>query len=100
MKDRFMRFGLTYDFRNPAGSGRSDQELYTELLDQIVLAEKLGYDEVWLTEHHFTDDGYNPSVLPMAAGDCRSHVHHPNWHVRARTPIPRSAARGRRRHLR
>jgi alkanesulfonate monooxygenase SsuD/methylene tetrahydromethanopterin reductase-like flavin-dependent oxidoreductase (luciferase family) len=67
MKDRFMRFGLTYDFRNPAGSERSDQELYTELLDQIVLAENLGYDEVWLTEHHFTDDGYNPSVLPMAA---------------------------------
>lgn len=62
-----MRFGLTYDFRNPTRFERPSPELYEALLDQIVLAEELGYDQVWLTEHHFTDDGYNPSVLPMAA---------------------------------
>ena len=62
-----MRFGLTYDFRNPAEYARPSSELYGALLDQIVLAEELGYDQVWLTEHHFTADGYNPSVLPMAA---------------------------------
>jgi alkanesulfonate monooxygenase SsuD/methylene tetrahydromethanopterin reductase-like flavin-dependent oxidoreductase (luciferase family) len=62
-----MRFGLTYDFRNPPGNRRPYEDLYEDLIDQIVLAEELGYDEVWLTEHHFTEDGYNPSVLPMAA---------------------------------
>ena len=62
-----MRFGLSYDFRNPAAYRRADTDLYAALLDQIVAAEGLGFDEVWLTEHHFTEDGYNPSVLPTAA---------------------------------
>jgi alkanesulfonate monooxygenase SsuD/methylene tetrahydromethanopterin reductase-like flavin-dependent oxidoreductase (luciferase family) len=62
-----MRFGLTYDFRNPPKFQRNAADLYEQLIDQIVTAETLGFDQVWLTEHHFTDDGYNPSVMPMAA---------------------------------
>jgi alkanesulfonate monooxygenase SsuD/methylene tetrahydromethanopterin reductase-like flavin-dependent oxidoreductase (luciferase family) len=27
----------------------------------------MGFDEAWLTEHHFIDDGYSPSLLPIAA---------------------------------
>jgi alkanesulfonate monooxygenase SsuD/methylene tetrahydromethanopterin reductase-like flavin-dependent oxidoreductase (luciferase family) len=26
-----------------------------------------GFDDVWLSEHHFMDDGYLPSILPVAA---------------------------------
>jgi probable F420-dependent oxidoreductase len=67
-----MKFGLWYDFRNPAGAGaggpaRSDTELYRQTMDQIVLAEELGFDDIWLSEHHFMADGYLPSCLPMAA---------------------------------
>jgi alkanesulfonate monooxygenase SsuD/methylene tetrahydromethanopterin reductase-like flavin-dependent oxidoreductase (luciferase family) len=62
-----MRFGLMEDFRNPQPWRRPYPELYQAILDQIVRAEELGYDNVWLTEHHFTDDGYNPSLLPTAA---------------------------------
>ncbi len=62
-----MRFGLWYDFRNPVGSGRSSANLYGATLDQIVHAEELGYDDIWLAEHHFVDDGYLPSCLPVAA---------------------------------
>tara|TARA_Y100001934_G_C11581033_1_gene418834 strand:- start:39 stop:485 length:447 start_codon:yes stop_codon:yes gene_type:complete len=37
------------------------------MLDQMIAAEELGFDHVWLTEHHFTEDAYNPSPLSMAA---------------------------------
>ncbi len=62
-----MRFGYQLDFRNPPGSGRSFPDLYRDLLGQAELAESLGFDSIWLTEHHFTDDGYLPAMLPAAA---------------------------------
>ncbi|HKA52939.1 MAG TPA: LLM class flavin-dependent oxidoreductase [Candidatus Binatia bacterium] len=62
-----MQFGFMEDFRNPRPWRRPFPELYRALLDQIGRAEELGYDNVWLTEHHFTEDGYNPSLLPTAA---------------------------------
>lgn len=61
MDDSPVRFGLWYDFRNP--SGRSFEDFYAETLDQIVWGEELGYGSVWLTEHHFVQDGYTPSPL-------------------------------------
>jgi len=64
---RKIKFGYQLDFRNPPGSGRSFGDLYHDAFEQIDLAENLGFDSIWLTEHHFTDDGYLPSLLPMAA---------------------------------
>jgi alkanesulfonate monooxygenase SsuD/methylene tetrahydromethanopterin reductase-like flavin-dependent oxidoreductase (luciferase family) len=62
-----MKFGVMFDFRNPAQWRHPEAYLYRAHLDQIVKVEQLGYDNVWLTEHHFVEDGYNPSVLPLAA---------------------------------
>lgn len=64
---RKVRFGLWYDFRNPPPSTLSFEDLYRENLRQIVWAESLGFDSVWLTEHHFVADGYTPSPLVIAA---------------------------------
>src|SRR6202022_2745165 len=63
---RRVKVGYQFDFRNPPGSGLSFAELYREMFRQAERAEDLGFDSVWLTEHHFTDDGYLPSMLPMA----------------------------------
>jgi len=59
-------FGLITCQRYP-GDPRSDSELYAEALDLAVLAEDLGFDSVWVSEHHFVDDSYMPSLMPMCA---------------------------------
>ena len=46
---------------------RTESERYRDAIDQAVEAEQLGFDSVWVSEHHFVDDGYMPSVLPMCA---------------------------------
>jgi alkanesulfonate monooxygenase SsuD/methylene tetrahydromethanopterin reductase-like flavin-dependent oxidoreductase (luciferase family) len=63
-----MNFGLLMPFQNPPRWARPYPELYREYLAQIVQAEELGYDTIWLTEHHFDQDGWSPSLLPLAAG--------------------------------
>jgi alkanesulfonate monooxygenase SsuD/methylene tetrahydromethanopterin reductase-like flavin-dependent oxidoreductase (luciferase family) len=62
-----LRFGLWYDFRNPPRWAQDPTALYSDVLDQVERAEALGFDDVWLSEHHFIEDGYCPSLLPVAA---------------------------------
>ena len=64
---RKIRFGLWYDFRNPAQWRQPADRLYREIFDQIAWGENNGFDDVWLSEHHFIEDGYLPSILPAAA---------------------------------
>ncbi|MBI3647825.1 MAG: LLM class flavin-dependent oxidoreductase [Actinobacteria bacterium] len=59
-------FGLITCQRFP-GETRSDEELYADALDLADLAEELGFDSVWVSEHHFVDDAYLPSLMPMCA---------------------------------
>lgn len=61
-----LEFGMTCEFRNPPQWRRPFLDCYHEAIDHIVWAEQLGYDAVYLTEHHFTDDDYLPSPLMTA----------------------------------
>ena len=61
-----LRFGLWYDFRNPPQWRQDPALLYEGIVSQIERAEALGWDDVWLSEHHFIADGYTPSMLPLA----------------------------------
>src|ERR1700751_741230 len=65
--NRKIRFGLWYDFRNPTQWLQSPDRLYREILEQIAWGENNGFDDVWLSEHHFIEDGYLPSILRAAA---------------------------------
>jgi alkanesulfonate monooxygenase SsuD/methylene tetrahydromethanopterin reductase-like flavin-dependent oxidoreductase (luciferase family) len=58
-----MQFGTYYFLQ--ATPGRSAEAVITDEVEQMVLSERLGFDSVWLTEHHYADYGISsaPSVL-------------------------------------
>jgi alkanesulfonate monooxygenase SsuD/methylene tetrahydromethanopterin reductase-like flavin-dependent oxidoreductase (luciferase family) len=60
------RFGVMYDCRRTPDSDISMTQVYAATLDQAVLADGLGFDHVWFTEHHFLADGYLPAFQPVA----------------------------------
>jgi alkanesulfonate monooxygenase SsuD/methylene tetrahydromethanopterin reductase-like flavin-dependent oxidoreductase (luciferase family) len=63
-----MRLGLgIYSMQSVPQRPDHHVKLYRDLLDDAQLAESLGFDSIWLSEHHFWFDGYCPSDL-VAAG--------------------------------
>ncbi len=63
-----MRLGLgIYSMQSVPQRPEHHVKLYRDLLDDAQLAESLGFDSIWLSEHHFWFDGYCPSDL-VAAG--------------------------------
>ncbi len=61
-----LRFGVVHDFRSPPGSDTPLDVVYAEALDQIEMADQLGLDLVWFTEHHFLEDGHLSNFVPVA----------------------------------
>src|SRR4051812_14251945 len=59
-----MRFGLFYEHQLPRPWEQGAQErLLKDALDQIELADRLGFDTVWEVEHHFLEE-YSHSSAP------------------------------------
>jgi alkanesulfonate monooxygenase SsuD/methylene tetrahydromethanopterin reductase-like flavin-dependent oxidoreductase (luciferase family) len=58
-----MHLGLATGFAHQRGDAYSDARFMREELENLVLAEELGFDSVWITEHHFTD--YSMSNDPL-----------------------------------
>jgi alkanesulfonate monooxygenase SsuD/methylene tetrahydromethanopterin reductase-like flavin-dependent oxidoreductase (luciferase family) len=58
-----MQFGTYYFLQ--ATPGRSADAIIADEIGQMVLSERLGFDSVWLTEHHYADYGISsaPSLL-------------------------------------
>ena len=61
-----MRFGTFHLMTRPQGA--TSQQIVQETLAEAELAEELGFDCVWLTEHHASDHGIcsAPSVFAAA----------------------------------
>jgi alkanesulfonate monooxygenase SsuD/methylene tetrahydromethanopterin reductase-like flavin-dependent oxidoreductase (luciferase family) len=62
-----MEVGLFFTFRNPPPWRRDPAQVYADSLEQVRLADAAGFDAVWMGEHHFTDDGFAPALMPLAA---------------------------------
>ena len=58
-----MHIGLATGFAHQRGDSYPDAQFVREELDNLVLAEELGFDSVWITEHHFSD--YSMSNDPL-----------------------------------
>ena len=100
-----MRFGVFYELQLPKPWNPGDeQRLFQEALDQVELADRLGFDYAWEVEHHFLDE-YSHSSSPevflafAAARTKRIRLAHgirqviPNYNHPARTgTAPSSAA--------
>jgi alkanesulfonate monooxygenase SsuD/methylene tetrahydromethanopterin reductase-like flavin-dependent oxidoreductase (luciferase family) len=63
-----MRFGVgLFSLQCTAMQPRHWTGAYRDMRELALLMENLGYDELWLSEHHFFYDGYCPALLPAAA---------------------------------
>ena len=52
-----MRFGVFYELQLPKPWNEGDEHrLFQEALEQVVLADRLGFDYAWEVEHHFLDE--------------------------------------------
>jgi alkanesulfonate monooxygenase SsuD/methylene tetrahydromethanopterin reductase-like flavin-dependent oxidoreductase (luciferase family) len=60
-----MRLALRYDMRSPS-IGAPAPELYEASIEQCAWADALGFETVYLAEHHGADDGYCPSPIVQA----------------------------------
>ena len=61
------RFGIYFDLRNPAPWHRPWAAHYAGTLALIGAAEDMGAESVWVSEHHFWEDGYLPQPLTFLA---------------------------------
>ncbi|MCE2406421.1 MAG: LLM class flavin-dependent oxidoreductase [Pseudomonadales bacterium] len=64
-----MKFGLFYELQLPKPAGKpqwdpeDEHKIYHDMLDQVELADSLGFDYVFEVEHHFLEE-YSHSSAP------------------------------------
>src|SRR5580692_11581995 len=70
-----MRFGVFYELQLPRPWNKDDERnLFHQALEQVELADRLGFDYAWEVEHHFLEE-YSHSSAPevfLAAAAART----------------------------
>jgi alkanesulfonate monooxygenase SsuD/methylene tetrahydromethanopterin reductase-like flavin-dependent oxidoreductase (luciferase family) len=60
-----MKFGLFSHIPWPEGT--EPKQIFEQITEQAILGEELGFDSMWLAEHHFTRYGLGSSSLVLAS---------------------------------
>ena len=104
-----MQIGMFYQIQVPKPwSASSDSDKYWEMMDQIVLAEELGFSSVWMADHQFRTEWSHSSApevtlaaisqrtsrIRLGIGVAVPPVQHP-LHIAARTATLDILSRGR-----
>jgi hypothetical protein len=56
-----MHIGYATGFQHQSGPGLNDTTLIKDDLNMALLAESLGFESIWVTEHHFSDYSISPA---------------------------------------
>ena len=59
-----MRIGIFCTYENPQNSYAHSYAAQTRLVKH---AERIGFEEAWVAEHHFDPDAPSPSIMPLIA---------------------------------
>lgn len=66
-----MKIGGFYEHQLPRPWTReSEHQLFKDALDQVELADRLGFDYVWATEHHFLEEYAHSSAPEIFLAAC------------------------------
>ena len=64
-----MKFGIFYEAQLPRPwTHESERRLFADMLTQIELADRLGYDYAWVVEHHFLEEYSHMSAPEVFLG--------------------------------
>jgi alkanesulfonate monooxygenase SsuD/methylene tetrahydromethanopterin reductase-like flavin-dependent oxidoreductase (luciferase family) len=62
-----MQVGVALAIKTLADQTEPLEQVYQTFIQEAILAEELGFDFVSTSEHHFEDDAWSPSQLPILA---------------------------------
>jgi hypothetical protein len=85
-----MKFGIFYELSVPRPwDQEAERKVYMNALEQVRLADELGFDQVWAVEHHFLEEYSHCSAPELFLTACAMqtkniHVGHGNRYLRAR----------------
>ena len=66
-----MKLGIFYEHQIPQPWAEgAEQKLFNDALDQVELADRLGFDCAWEVEHHFLEEYSHSSAPEVFLGAC------------------------------
>ena len=72
-----MKFGIFYEISVPRPwDHESERTVYERCLEQVRLADELGFDQVWAVEHHFLEEYSHCSAPELFLTACAMQTQH------------------------